>query len=389
MPARSPIIALIVAAGAGTRAGLGGPKQYAKVGGKPVLRHAAERLLAHPAVDAVHVVIAPGQEAMFADAVAGLDLGEPIVGAPTRQGSVRAGLEAIARDGAEGAVLIHDAARPFCPTDVVDRLLVALDTHEGAVPVLPMADTVARADGELMGEDVPRGDLLRVQTPQAFRLADILRAHRDASDAEATDDAGLARAAGLRVAWVPGDERLFKLTYSYDFTRAEGFLGARLVSRTGMGFDVHAFSGPGPLIVGGITIPHDRGLTGHSDADVALHALTDALLGTIADGDIGMHFPPSDERWRGAASYLFLEHARDLVSARGGIIDHVDVTVICEAPKIGPHRDAMREAIAGMLRLPVSRVSVKATTTERLGFTGRGEGIAAQAVATVRMEDRS
>ena len=389
MPALRPTIALIVAAGAGERAGLGVPKQYARVGGKPVLQYAAERLLAHPAVDAVRVVIAPGQEALFEEAVTGLDLGEPIVGAETRQGSVRAGLEAIARDGEGGAVLIHDAARPFCSSEVVDRLLDALDAYEGAVPVLPMADTVARADGGLLGEDVPRADLLRVQTPQAFRLADILRAHRDAAGAGATDDAGLARAAGLRVAWVPGDERLFKLTYLSDFVRAEGFLAARLVTRTGSGFDVHAFSGPGPLIIGGITVPHEGGLTGHSDADVALHAITDALLGAIADGDIGSHFPPSDERWRGAASRLFLEHARDLVLARGGVIDHVDVTIICEAPKIGPHRDAMRDAIAGMLRLRKGRVSVKATTTERLGFTGRGEGIAAQAVATIRMEDEA
>lgn len=387
MPAPSSTIALIVAAGTGERAGLGEPKQFARVGGKPVLRHAAERLIAHPAVRAVRVVIAPGQEVLFAEAVAGLDLDEPIVGAETRQGSVRAGLETIAHDGEGGAVLIHDAARPFCSSEVVDRLIDALGMHEGAVPVLPMTDTVARADGSLMGEDVPRADLLRVQTPQAFRLADILRAHRNAAGTGATDDAGLARAAGLRVAWVPGDERLFKLTYPSDFIRAEGFLAARLVTRIGSGFDVHAFSGPGPLIIGGVTIPHHRGLTGHSDADVALHAITDALLGAIAEGDIGSHFPPSDERWRGAASHLFLEHARDLVLARGGVIDHVDVTIICEAPKIGPHRDAMRDAIAAMLRLRKGQVSVKATTTERLGFTGRGEGIAAQAVATIRMED--
>lgn len=379
-------VALIVAAGTGERADRGGPKQYSRVGGKPVLRHAAERLLAHPAVDAVRVVIAPGQDAMFAGAVAGLELGAAIVGAETRQGSVCAGLEAIAADGAPTRVLIHDAARPFCPPAIIDRLLAALDAHEGAVPVLPLTDTVARTSGDRLGDDVPRADLVRVQTPQAFRFDAILRAHREASGG-VTDDATVARAAGVDVVYVPGDERLFKLTYPTDFSRAEGFLAARTVSRTGMGFDVHAFAGPGPLTIGGISVPHAQGLTGHSDADVALHALTDALLGAIADGDIGMHFPPSDERWRGAASHLFLEHARDLILARGGIIDYVDVTIICEAPKIGPHRDAMRSAIAGMLGVPIGRVSVKATTTERLGFTGRGEGIAAQAVASVRMED--
>ena len=382
-PARTT--ALIVAAGAGERAAQGVPKQYARVAGKPVLRHAVERLLAHPAISAVRVVIAPGHEELFRGATNGLDVGAPIIGAPARQASVLAGLEVLA-DDPPAHVLIHDAARPFCPPPVVERLVAALDRHDGAAPVLPLPDTVVRADRGQVGDTLPRADLLRVQTPQAFRFEAILQAHRSAADG-ATDDATLARAAGLAVAAVPGDERLFKLTYPSDFARADGFLAARLLSRTGSGFDVHAFSGPGPLVIGGVTIPHERGLAGHSDADVALHALTDALLGALADGDIGSHFPPSDERWRGAPSSIFLEHARDLVAARGGVIDHVDVTVICEAPKIGPHRDAMRAAIAALLRLQTGRVSVKATTTERLGFTGRGEGIAAQAVATVRLED--
>lgn len=381
------IVALIVAAGSGERAGLGGPKQYARVAGRPVLRHAVERLLPHPRIDAVRVVIGEGQEDAFHEALNDLPAGAPIIGGVTRQESVRRGLEALAAEGAPDLVLIHDAARPFCPPEVVDRLLTALETFDGAVPALPLPDTIARAGSRLVGDDVPRDDLVRVQTPQAFRLDAIRRAHAAAAPG-ATDDATVARAAGLVVGHVAGDERLFKLTYASDFARAEGLLAARLVSRTGMGFDVHAFEGPGPLVIGGITVPHDRGLTGHSDADVALHALTDAVLGAISDGDIGSHFPPSDARWRGAASRLFLEHARDLVAARGGVIDHVDVTIICEAPRIGPHREAMRAAIAMMLRLRTGQVSIKATTTERLGFTGRGEGVAAQAVATVRCEER-
>ncbi len=373
-------IALIVAAGTGTRADAGGPKQYATVGGKPVLRHAVEALIGHASIDAVRVVIGDGQHRPFERALHGLDVGRPIIGAETRQGSVRAGLAAI---GTPDRVLIHDAARPFCPPGVVDRLLAALDAHAGVVPVLPVADTLARG-GDVVGDPVDRGDLVRVQTPQAFRFPAIWSAHRTALTNDATDDASLLRATGVSVATVAGDEALAKLTYPADVARAADALRGRLVPRIGLGFDVHAFEGPGPLTIGGITVPHDRGLTGHSDADVALHALTDALLGTIADGDIGSHFPPSDERWRGAASHLFLEHARDLVHARGGVIDHVDVTIICEAPKIGPHRDAMRAAVADMLGLGIGQVSVKATTTERLGFTGRGEGIAAQAVASVR-----
>lgn len=391
MPEHPNTLALVVAAGAGERAGLEGPKQYALLGGKPLLRHCVERLLAHPAIDAVRVVIGDGQQAQYEAATAGLDLAPPILGAATRQKSVLAGLAQLESEGTEDQcgpdyVLIHDAARPFVTAAVVDRLILALKSRDAAIPVLPVADTLVRAVGDAVSDAVPRDDLYRVQTPQAFAFSAIIAAHFDAKDDDATDDASLLRDWGLTVATVAGDEALAKLTYPADFAAAEERLRARMTARTGMGFDVHAFSGPGPLVIGGITVPHDRGLTGHSDADVALHALTDALLGAIADGDIGSHFPPSDERWRGAASHLFLEHARDLIAARGGVIDHVDVTIICETPKIGPHRDAMRAAIAGMLRLQTSRVSVKATTTERLGFAGRGEGIAAQAVATVRME---
>jgi 2-C-methyl-D-erythritol 4-phosphate cytidylyltransferase/2-C-methyl-D-erythritol 2,4-cyclodiphosphate synthase len=285
-------------------------------------------------------------------------------------------------------VLIHDAARPFLPGRVIDDLVAALDEAEGAVPVVPMVDSLARGQ-EMLGDPVPRAGLVRVQTPQAFRFEAILDAHRKWSDAaEATDDAQVARVAGLEVKMVSGDSMLEKLTYSEDFERAERRLQARMITRTGLGFDVHAFASGSELWLGGILIPHSKGLSGHSDADVALHALTDALLGAIGEGDIGQHFPPSDPQWRGAASSLFLEHARSQIEARGGMIDHADITIICEAPKIGPHRDSIRERIAALLRLPLARISIKATTTERLGFTGRGEGIAAQAIATVRLPEQ-
>jgi 2-C-methyl-D-erythritol 4-phosphate cytidylyltransferase/2-C-methyl-D-erythritol 2,4-cyclodiphosphate synthase len=302
---------------------------------------------------------------------------------------VRNGLEAIAATGGAEAVLIHDAARPFLPAAVVEGLLSALEAQPGAVPVLPMVDSLARSGPEL-GEPVARDGLVRVQTPQAFRFRAIFEAHRAWNgSADATDDAQVARAVGLSVAMVAGDEMLEKITYPKDFLRAEQRLAAGLVSRTGMGFDVHAFAEGEELWLGGILIPHSRGLKGHSDADVALHALTDALLGAIGEGDIGQHFPPSDPQWRGAPSSRFLEHARDLVAGKSGRIDHVDVTIICEAPKVGPYRDAIRERIAAILAVPTTRVSVKATTTERLGFTGRGEGIAAQAIATVRLPETS
>lgn len=375
--------ALVVAAGSGSRAGGELPKQYRRIGGKALLAHAIDHLR-HPRIDAVHVVIGPGQDEAFRTALGDLPLPAPIVGGATRQESVRNGLEALAAEGVE-RVLIHDAARPFLPPAVIDRLIDALDTHAGAVPALPVVDTLARGDAGL-GETVPRDGLVRVQTPQAFRFDAILAAHRQ-WQGEATDDAQVARAAGLDVAVVEGDPALEKLTYDADFARAEARLAAMLTARTGLGFDVHALAAGEELWLGGIRIPHDKGLKGHSDADVALHALTDALLGALGAGDIGDHFPPSDPRWRGAPSGLFLEHARDLVTAAGGRIDHVDLTLICEAPRIGPHRAAMREKIAGLLRLPVRRVSIKATTTERLGFAGRGEGIAAQAVATIRLPE--
>jgi 2-C-methyl-D-erythritol 4-phosphate cytidylyltransferase/2-C-methyl-D-erythritol 2,4-cyclodiphosphate synthase len=369
-------VALLVAAGSGSRAGGGTPKQYRDIAGRPLLAHALDHLV-HPRIDAIQVVIGAGQEAAYRAAVGTRALPAPVVGGATRRLSVRSGLAAL---GDAERVLIHDAARPFLPAAVIERLLDALEDHDGAVPTLPVVDTLATGDGE----PVAREKLVRVQTPQAFRLDAIRRAHAGWTGSEATDDAQVARAAGLDVVQVDGDPALDKLTYEADFERAEA---ARLTSRVGFGFDVHALAAGEELWLGGVLIPHDRGLVGHSDADVVLHALTDAILGALAAGDIGDHFPPSDPRWRGAPSAVFVEHARDLAAQAGARISHVDVTIICEAPRIGPYRDAMRARIAGLLRLPSARVSIKATTTERLGFAGRGEGIAAQAVATLRLPE--
>ena len=375
--------ALIVAAGSGTRAGGGLPKQYAPIAGKAVLAHAIDALLAHPAIDEVRVVIGAGQERLYAEAIGSCALAAHIIGGATRRESVANGLAATDSDH----VLIHDAARPFLPAAVIDRLLAALEQAPGAVPVLPMADTLAEA-GEALGATVARERLARVQTPQAFHTDAIRAAHAAWDTAqEATDDAQIARAAGLTVRTVEGSPALDKLTFPADFAAAEQRLSAAMVSRTALGFDVHGFTAGDHVWIGGIRIPHSRALAGHSDADVGLHALTDALLGTIGDGDIGTHFPPSDPKWRGAASHLFLSHARDLVAAKGGRIDHVDLTIICEEPKVGPHRSAIRARVAELLGLSEAKISIKATTTERLGFTGRREGIAAQALATVRLPE--
>jgi 2-C-methyl-D-erythritol 4-phosphate cytidylyltransferase/2-C-methyl-D-erythritol 2,4-cyclodiphosphate synthase len=379
------MVALLVAAGSGTRAGGGLPKQYRRLAGKPLIVHALEGL-ERAGIAETRVVIGEGQEAHYAEALAGRALPSPVTGGRERQDSVRNGLEAIAAEGGADLVFIHDAARPFLPPAVAARLQSALAEAEGAVPVLAVVDTLARADASL-GDPVSRDSLFRVQTPQAFRFEAILAAHRRWSGPPATDDAQVARAAGLRVAAVAGDEALEKLTHEADFARAEARLAKVMTSRTGLGFDVHAFAAGEELWLGGIRIPHERGLKGHSDADVLLHAVTDALLGAIGAGDIGDHFPPSDPQWRGAASSLFVDHARALIEARGGRIDHVDATLICEAPRLSPHREAIRASVAALLRLPLARISIKATTTERLGFTGRGEGMAAQAIATVRLPE--
>jgi 2-C-methyl-D-erythritol 4-phosphate cytidylyltransferase/2-C-methyl-D-erythritol 2,4-cyclodiphosphate synthase len=374
------VTALIVAAGSGSRMGGETPKQFRLLGDRAVLAHAVDALASHPRIDSVRVVIGEGQQDQARAALGARDVGALIVGGAQRSDSVRAGLAAIG----DGIVLVHDAARPFCPPQVVDRLLAALECHDGAVPVLPLADTLAKGLGTLDAM-VDRTRLLRVQTPQAFHVEDLLYAYQEAARRAPTDESTVMVEAGLKVASIEGDPMLDKLTSQADWERAETLVGARLVSRTGMGFDVHAFDGPGPLMIGGIEIAHDRGLAGHSDADVMLHAITDALLGAAGLGDIGEHFPPSDPQWKGAASSIFLAHAASLIRARGGIIDFVDCTVIAEAPKVGPHRPAMRSRIAEILSLGEDQVSIKATTTERLGFTGRGEGIAAQAAATIRM----
>ena len=391
-------VALIVAGGSGTRAGGTIPKQYQSLGGMPVLRRTVLAFLNHPRIDRVRVVIRPEDLEHYSSAVGGLAIDEQIIGGDTRQTSVLHGLEGVMSEVDDGdghvTVLIHDAARPFVVAGLIDRCLDKLEAQRAVgaqpavVPALPIADSL-RQGGASLTSEVDREGLLRVQTPQCFDLDSILAVHRAHADDSGrfTDDAALAMSEGLTVETVAGDEANLKLTTADDLARAEAMLAARTSPRTGIGFDVHAF-GPGDSVwLGGVEIAHERGLVGHSDADVVLHALTDALLGALGAGDIGDHFPPSDPKWRGAPSALFLEHARDLVVGGGGRIAHCDVTVICEAPRIGPHRDAMRTRIAALLRLPVSRVSVKATTTEGLGFTGRGEGVAAQAVATVLLGD--
>jgi 2-C-methyl-D-erythritol 4-phosphate cytidylyltransferase/2-C-methyl-D-erythritol 2,4-cyclodiphosphate synthase len=383
--------ALIVAAGRGSRAGGEKPKQYQMLGGKPLLRHSLEALLGHAAVSRVAVVIHSDDSMAYTEAIGDLAghprLAPPCLGGAARQDSVRLGLEALVPEQ-PAHVLIHDAARPFLEHMYINRLVEMLVRAPGAVLAIPVVDTLKRNDGGYARSGVERQGLWRVQTPQAFRFGDILTAHRQCAGLALTDDAAVAERAGLAVKLVPGAEENFKVTEPDDFARAERQLMHRLGDiRTGQGFDVHAFSDePGrKLTIGGIVIPHDRGLAGHSDADVALHALTDAILGALGDGDIGQHFPPSDARWKNADSAAFLKHATQLVTQRGGLLAHCDVTIICEAPKIGPHREGMRARISEITGITLDRVSVKATTTEKLGFTGRREGIAAQAVATVRL----
>ena len=366
--------AIVVAAGKGLRAGQPLPKQFAPWRGKPVLRHSVEALLeagAHPLV----VVIPDGGEEATSKALDGLDGWQMIVGGKTRQKSVANGLDEI--EAAE-RVLIHDAARPDLPLEVIARLLEALANYPGAIPTLPVVDSLALDDCGVMAGSGEREKLRRVQTPQAFRFDDILAAHCAwKGEPDAGDDAQVLRAGGGEVALVEGDERLKKLTF------AEDFVSDLPPVRIGSGFDVHKLAAGEELWLGGVKIDHHKGLAGHSDADVALHAIVDALLGAIGDGDIGSHFPPSDPQWKGASSDRFLAHAGKLVAQAGYRTGNVDLTIICEAPKIGPHREAMRARIAVLLGVDIGAISVKATTTERLGFTGRGEGIAAQAVATV------
>lgn len=375
--------ALIVAAGRGQRAGRGLPKQYRTLAGLAVLRRACLAFLGHPRVGSVRVVINPTDRAHYDTAVAGLHLPEPVAGGESRQESCLRGLEALANGTAPDSVLIHDAARPFVDAATIGRVIDALDRSPAVIAGVPVTDTLKRVEsGGRVATTVERAGLWRAQTPQGFKFGSILRAHRAAAGRALTDDAAVAEASGLAVVMVEGSESNMKLTSEDDFRRAERMLSGCDI-RVGTGFDVHRF-GPGSrVMLCGIAIPHDRGLQGHSDADAGLHALTDAILGAVAGGDIGSHFPPSDPQWRGADSAEFLRKAVSLVTGRGGEIRHLDVTLICETPKVGPHRGAMRERIAEVAGVPAERVSVKATTTEGLGFTGRGEGIAAQAIATI------
>lgn len=376
-------VALIVGAGQGIRIGGDLPKQYLPVAGEIVLRRTLRAFADHPRIDAVRPVIALDHRPLFDEAAAGLAVLDPVGGGATRQDSVRLGLESLVELAPE-FVLIHDAARPFVDRAVIDRVLDALADRPGAIPALPVTDTLKRgaADGAVTAT-VDRAGLFRAQTPQGFRFAAILDAHRRATGAAMTDDAQVAESAGMAVALVAGGEDNVKLTTPEDLVRAERMFTGE--TRTGFGFDVHRFKPGDHVNLCGVRVSHEAALEGHSDADVALHALTDAILGAISRGDIGDHFPPSDPQWRGASSDAFLRHAAALMAAMGGRIVNLDVTIVCERPRIGPHRHAMIERVAAITGTAPDRVSVKATTTERLGFTGRGEGIAAQAIATVAL----
>jgi len=383
---------LIVAAGRGHRFGGALPKQYAPLGGAAVLSHTLRAFLAHPAIGHVLTVIHPDDQPLYEAAAAQCGaapkLRAPVPGGRERQDSVRLGLAALAPLN-PAKVLIHDGARPFISHAVISRVIAALDHAPAALPCVPVTDTLKRVTDGHIGGTVDRSGLARAQTPQGFRFADILEAHHKAAGAALTDDAAVAEQAGLAISSVQGAEDNLKITTPEDLQRAERALAAQVSDiRTGSGFDVHAFGAPGSateIMLCGVAVPHAAGLIGHSDADVGLHALTDAILGALAAGDIGDHFPPSDPQWAGAASWTFLAHAASLVAQRGGVIASADITLICERPKVRPHRQAMRTRVADILRIAEDRVSIKATTTEGLGFTGRREGIAAQAIATIRL----
>ncbi len=377
---RMKVAAILVAAGSGSRFGGDVPKQFLTVAHKPVIRHAAEHLLRH-----VSLLQPVGAFAPIESALHGLSLLPTVPGGATRQESVRNGMEALAPH-APDYVLIHDAARPYVPAGTIEALLSKLRETAGAIPAAAVADTLKRVERGIITATVPRTALFRAQTPQAFRFETLLAAHRSGFDG-ATDDASLLEAMGETVGVVAGSEDNIKLTYADDFVRLERIMAGFSVPRVGMGFDVHAFEDGRPLILCGIAVPHERGLAGHSDADVGIHALCDAIYGALAEGDIGRHFPPSEASWKDADSSRFLCHARDRIAARGGRLVNADVTLICERPKIAPHAAAMIERVASLLGVTCDRVSVKATTTEKLGFTGRREGIAAQAVVSLLTPD--
>jgi 2-C-methyl-D-erythritol 4-phosphate cytidylyltransferase/2-C-methyl-D-erythritol 2,4-cyclodiphosphate synthase len=384
------VAAVVVAAGRGTRTGLDYPKQYKVMGGSPMVRESLRVFTTHPEVHVVLPVIHPDDGARFAAAAAGLDLAEPVAGAATRQGSVRAGLEALAKEAPE-IVLVHDAARPFTSAALVSRAIEAASRYGAAIPGMPVTDTVKLVDAQgTITATLDRAAMRTVQTPQAFRFATLLDAHRRAAAAgrdDFTDDGALVEWAGMRVSVFEGEAGNIKMTTADDFARAERDAQAALSDiRTGIGYDIHSFDTGGDGVwLGGIKIAHSRKLSGHSDADVALHALVDAILGALADGDIGVHFPPSDETWRGASSDRFLAFAVERVKQRGGMVAHLDVAIVCEAPKVNPRRDEMRKRIAEIAGISIDRVGVKATTNEKLGSLGREEGIAAYATATIRL----
>ena len=383
------VAAIVVAAGRGLRAGGDRPKQYRQLAGEPVIRSSLSLFAWHGEIAAVQAVIHRDDHGPYEAASVGLRLLPPVLGGATRQASVRAGLEALSARPPD-VVLVHDAARPFCSSALVSRAITACAETGAAIPALEVTDTIKRVDlnGHVAGT-VERAQLRAVQTPQAFAFKPLLDAHCRAQTEgreDFTDDAALAEWAGLKVTTFAGESGNVKLTTDEDFARAEARRIASLTDlRTGTGFDVHAFGDGDHVMLGGVRIAHDRGLAGHSDADVALHAIVDAILGALADGDIGKHFSPNDPRWRGAASDQFLKFAAERVAKRGGRIAHLDLTIVCEAPRIGPHRDTMRTRIAQIAEIAVERVAVKATTSEQLGFTGRREGIAAMATATIRL----
>jgi 2-C-methyl-D-erythritol 4-phosphate cytidylyltransferase / 2-C-methyl-D-erythritol 2,4-cyclodiphosphate synthase len=377
--------ALIVAAGSGERFGGSIPKQYQEIGGEAILRHAILAFRDHPHVDQVRVVINPAHRDFYDKAVAGLDLPEPVIGGATRQDSVRLGLEALEASGKPKLVMIHDAARPLIDAATITAVRKALDKGPGAIAAKPLVDTLKRADNDRIEATIDRRNLWQAHTPQAFHFDQILAAHRAQKGQSLTDDAAVAEKAGMNVILVPSNPDNMKITNPDDLDRAARLMGHALGDiRTGLGFDVHRFVPGKEIILGGIAIPHDRKLEGHSDADAVLHAVVDALLGAMGQGDIGKFFPPSDPQWKGKDSAHFVRHAVGLVSERGGVISHVDVTIMSETPRIGPYRDAMQKRIAELLEITPDRVNIKATTTEKLGFTGREEGLAAQAIATLK-----
>ena len=377
------VVAILLAAGQGTRFGADRPKQYLEIAGKPVLRHAAEALLAEGLVSVIQPVCPAGQEAVLAAMLEGLPALAPVVGGASRATSVRAGLAALAAR-APDVVLVHDAARPVVPVGTVAALLAALHDAPGAIPAQPVSDTLKRGAGGMIAATVARENLFRAQTPQAFRFATLVAAHEGAPDG-ATDDAELLERIGAPVALVPGHERNVKITFPEDLDRVT--IPQQLVCRVGTGFDVHRLVAGRPLILCGITVPHETGLDGHSDADVGIHALCDAIYGALGEGDIGRHFPPSQMKWKDADSAQFLIHAAERIAARGGRLVNADVTLICERPKIGPHARAMEARLAELLGVDLARIGVKATTTERLGFAGREEGIACQTVVSILMPE--